>query len=134
MNTLYYILVFIALIYIAFRLKMLFGHKKVIGRRVRVNYFDQNYHFETIFPLKGIVTKVIKIKDNDFFLIKLDKSFTYESVDYDTIAVRERAVGQALGVDKETDVHVLLPKVTLDKEQYAFDEFYHVVWATVETL
>lgn len=134
MNTLYYILLFLAVVYIALRLKIFFGHKKLIGRRVRVNYFDQNYHFETIFPLKGVVTKAIKVNTTNFFLIKFDKSFVYENVDYDTIAVRERAVGQALGVDKETDVHVLLPKVALDKDQYLFEEFDHVVWATVETL
>jgi hypothetical protein len=134
MKTLYYILITVTVIWLLFKLRKLIGHRKIIGRRVTVNYCDQNYHFVTIFPLEGIVTKSIKIGKLDYFIIKLDKSFSYDNNDYDTIVVKESASGQALGISKETKVYVLLPKVKFDKEQYIFEEFEHVVWATVEAL
>ena len=129
-----YIIFILVLIWVLINTKKIIGHKKIIGKRVTVDYFDQNMAFETIFPANGTLTKTIKVDTTTFFLIKLDKTFTYDNNVFDTIAVRERAVGQALGYDRETDVHVLLPKTKLDKEKYSSSEFDHVVWATVELI
>lgn len=87
--------------------------------------------FETIFPATGEIVKSIKIGNTKYFVLKLDKKFGYESVDYDTIAIKERIAGQAIGYDNETEVHVLLPKVQLTTDKYNFDQFDHVVWATL---
>ena len=45
--------------WLIFRFKRILKHKNVIGKKVIVKYFDQNYHFEKIFPLIGIITKKI---------------------------------------------------------------------------
>ncbi len=129
-----YIIFILIFIWVLIKVKKIIGHKKIIGKRVTVDYFDQNMAFETIFPPTGTVTKSIKVNTTTFFLIKLDTEFTYDNSVFDTIAVRERAVGQVLGYDRETDVHVLLPKTKLDKEKYSSSEFDHVVWATLELM
>lgn len=97
------------------------------------NYCDQNFHFESIFPADGTVSKSIKINNITFFVIKMDRPFVYEKTNYDTIVIRERST-RHLGLDNFVAVHVLLPKVNLDKTQYNFDEFDHVVWADVDLI
>ena len=42
-------------------------HKNIIGKKVLVEYFDQNCDFETIFPLTGTVMRKIKVGNQNFF-------------------------------------------------------------------
>jgi hypothetical protein len=106
--------------------------KRIIGKRVLVEYFDQNYHFETIFPLTGTVTKKIPVGKQTFFVVQLDKSFCYENKDFDKIVIRERHAGFYIGDEGEIHVHIFLPKKELTKEHYDLTDFDHVVWATIK--
>jgi len=107
-------------------------HKNAIGQQMIVNYFDQNHHFETIFPKKGILTEKIKIgKVKRFFVVDFDVPFNYDNREFKKIVIQERHLRNYIGSDKEVHVHVLLPKTTLDKDKYSFDQFDHVVWATI---
>jgi hypothetical protein len=133
MTTWLYILILLAGLWLVYRIRKIIAHKKFIGRRVTVSYCDQNYHFESIFPADGTVTKSIKIKTTTFFVVKMDNPFVYEKTNYDTIIIRERST-RHLGLDNYVAVHVLLPKVNLDKTDYSFDEFDHVVWADIDLI
>lgn len=42
--------------WIYLKFKRTFKHKNVIDKKVIADYFDQNYNFETIFPLIGTIT------------------------------------------------------------------------------
>ncbi|MGY3052231.1 hypothetical protein ACVWYG_000421 [Pedobacter sp. UYEF25] len=106
-------------------------NKKVIGNRVTINYFDQNYNFETIFPKKGIITETIKVESQKMFVLELDNHFEYKNLDYKIIVLTERHAGHHIGDNNEVHVHVLLPKTELNKDTYKIADFDHVVWATL---
>jgi hypothetical protein len=107
-------------------------HHKAIGSHVTVNYFDQNFDFESIFPATGTITRQIYINNTVFFVVLLEKTFIYYNTEYKDIIIKERHAGQFIGSTNEIHIHVLLPKVTLEKDQYKFDDFEQVVWATVK--
>lgn len=109
-------------------------HKNIIGKKVLVEYFDQNTDFKTIFPLTGKVTEKIKVGSQDFFLVLFDKSFVYDNSNFDKIVIKERHLGYYIGGDGEIHVHVSLPKKELTKDHYELSDFDHVVWATIKNV
>jgi hypothetical protein len=112
--------------------KMFLANRKAIGQRVTIAYFDQNDRFETIFPINGTITQTIKVGRQKMFILDLDESFGYDIGDFKKIIIKERHVGHYIGDNNEVHVHVLLPKTELNKDKYKFDDFDHVVWATVK--
>ena len=118
---------------IYFKLKKFFVNRKAIGQRVMINYFDQNDHFESIFPKKGAILKTIQVCRQKMFVLVLDEQFTHNHGNFKKIAVKERHAGSYIGDHDEVHVHVLLPKydVRLNQDKYSFSDFDHVVWATV---
>ena len=99
--------------------------------KIIIEYLDQNYHFEKIFPLHGTIINTLNIAQKKFFLVQIDRPFTYLDVLYDQIVIKERHVGHYIGPKKETHVLVLLPKTSLNEKEYSLEQFDHVVWATV---
>jgi hypothetical protein len=126
------ILVFAIWLYFKFNRSV--KHKDIIGKKVLVNYFDQNTDFESIFPMTGAVTGKIKVGNQDFFVVQFDKSFVYHNRDFDKIAIKERHAGNYIGSDGEIHVHVCLPKKELTKDNYELTDFDHVVWATIKNV
>ena len=126
------ILILVFWIYLKF--KRTEKHKNVIGKKVLVEYFDQNTNFETIFPLTGIVTKKIKVGSQFFFVVQFDNSFIYDNCDFDKIVIKERHAGYYIGGDGEIHVHVCLPKIALTKDHYELTDFDHIVWATIRNV
>ncbi len=112
--------------------KKYFAHRKALGQRVTIKYADQNYNFETIFPKTGTITDFIKVGKQSMFVLDLDNSFGYDKGDFKKNVITERHIGRYIGTKDEIDVHVLLPKMELTKEKYLFNDFDHVVWATVK--
>lgn len=125
-------LIIVLWLYLMFKRAM--KHKTIIGRRVLVEYFDQNTNFEIIFPLCGTVTQKIKVGNNTFFVIEFEKSFVYERCDYDKIAIKERHAGYYIGAEGEIHVHVCLPRKELKQDRYELTDFDHVVWATIKKI
>ena len=123
------VLILAWIIYLKTKKKLL--NRKAIGQRVVIDYFDQNYNFETIFPIKGTITQIIKIGRQKLFLLDLDEKFDYKKSDFKKIVIAERHVGHYIGSAEEVHIHVLLPKTELNKDKYKIDDFDHVVWATV---
>jgi hypothetical protein len=111
---------------------MTLEYKNVIGKKLVVSYFDQNYNFEKIFPLTGIISEKILVGNQDFYIVQFEKSFSYNNNDFNKIVMTERQAGFFIGDDGEIHVHVLLPKNGLTKDHYEFSDFDHVVWAIVK--
>lgn len=111
---------------------MAMNNKTKIGRKILVEYFDQNYNFESIFPLTGIIIEKIKVGNRDHFVVHPDKSFYYKNKDFDKIVITERHAEHNIGSDGEIHVHVLLPTTELTKNNYEFTDFDHVAWATIK--
>ena len=109
-------------------------HKNILGKKVLVEYFDQNTDFETIFPLTGKVTEKIKVGNQDFFVVQFDKSFVCDNSNFDKIVIKERHAGYYIGGEGEIHVHVCLPKKELTKDHYELSDFDHVVWATIKNV
>ena len=126
------ILIFAFWLYL--KVKRTAKHISIIGKKVRVDYFDQNTNFETIFPLTGTITNKIRVGNQDFFTLQFDKSFCYENKDFDKIVIRERHAGHYIGDNGEIHVHVLLPKRKLTQDYYELTDFDHVVWATIKNI
>jgi hypothetical protein len=119
------------IIYSRLRKKQL--NKKAIGRQVTLNYADQNDLIERELPRTGRITKTIDIESKaDNFLIDLDQPIYFDNYDFREIVVRERHTGHYIGSDRETHVHLLLPKIKLVKDKYKFDDFSHVAWLTLK--
>jgi hypothetical protein len=113
------------------KIKKFFANIKAMGQRMTIDYFDQNYNFETIFPKKASIVKTIKVGGQKMFVLELDQQFGYKNGDFKEIVIKERHAGHYIGDRKEVHVHVFLPKTDLHKDEYKFDDFDHVVWATV---
>ena len=109
-------------------------HENIIGKKVLVEYFDQNINFETIFPLIGIVTEKIKVGNQNFFVVQFDKSFVYDNSNFDKIVIKERHTGYYIGSEGEIHIHVCLPKKELTEDHYELSDFNHVVWATIKNV
>ena len=118
------------LVFLAFRQTN--KHKAIVGKKVLVNYFDQNTAFETIFPLTGTVTGIIKVGRQNFFVVQFDKPFVYHNKGFDKIAITERHAGYYIGGSGEIHVHVCLPKKDFKLDHYELTDFDHVVWATIQ--
>jgi hypothetical protein len=112
--------------------KKYFNHRQAIGKSVTIEYADQNIYFESIFPKTGTITQFIKVGNQNMFVLDLDTSFGYERGNYKKIVIAERHAGRYIGAKEEIEVHVLLPKIKLTKDKYLFEEFDHVVWATIK--
>ncbi len=128
------IIIFILIAFSYLRFKKFYAHKNSIGQHIIINYFDQNIYIENTFPLKGIISRKIKIGMGTFFIVNLDNSFIYNDKEYNTIIIKERHVGYYIGQNKEIHVHVLLPKIKLDNRSYSLKDFDHVVWAIIELI
>ncbi len=123
-------LIFVWIIYS--KARKYFCHKRAIGQYVTINYADQNISFETIFPKTGTIKKSIKVDNQTMFVVELDNLINYKLDSYERIVIVERHTGKYIGARTETNVHVLLPKIELTKENYTLKNFEHAVWATLE--
>jgi hypothetical protein len=129
-----FIPILILVFWLYLKLKRTTKHKTIIGKQVRVEYFDQNTNFETIFPLTGTVAKKVKVGSQDFFVVAFEKTFVYHNSDFNKIIIKERHAGHYIGEQGEIHVHVCLPKNELTQDKYELTDFDHVVWATIKIL
>lgn len=128
------VLILIFAVWFYLKIKRNIKHKDIVGKKVLVNYFDQNTDFETIFPLTGTVTEKIKVGSQDFFIVQFDESFVYHNRDFDNIAIKERHAGHYIGDNGEIHVHVCLPKKELKQGHYELTDLDHVVWAIIRNV
>lgn len=104
--------------------------EKLIGKKIQIEYGDQNINFEKIFPKTGeIISRHITDNVDDWFLVKLDEPFEYNGRNNDKILIRSRWE-EATIKDSDVSVFVLLiPHAELIKyEKIDVEEFEHVTW------
>lgn len=110
------------------------GDSKVnlVGQKIWLEYFDQNYKFETAF-----IPQYCKIEEqyadtsgaDDWYLLAVDLPFEYEGVRYDHLLIRSRWAGVCLGDSPYTSVFiVLVPNVTLLTNPFEFDRSLYIAW------
>ena len=96
--------------------------------RVRLDYHDQNEPFGRLLPVLGTIRGPILIDKRQYVVIDLDKDLDYDVYTFNTVAVTERLVGETILSSEPAHVHILIPKVPLNKDAYSFDEFDHIAW------
>lgn len=107
------------------------------GKRVRLEYGDQNDAFESIFPREGqILTRHKTDNVNDWYLVDLDNLFEYEGKENRQILIRSRWQGSKIGRLGVTSVFVLLinKKEDVSKPEINIENFNHAVWADAKII
>jgi hypothetical protein len=109
----------------------------IVGKRVRLEYGDQNYSFESIFPREGKILSRHKTENvDDWYLIDLDNSFQYKGKEHKQILIRSRWQGKKIGRLGITSVFVLLinNKEDVSHPEININNFDHVVWAEAKII
>lgn len=106
-------------------------NKKAIGKRFMIHYFDQNIHFDKTPPLKGLINKQIRVGKKKHFILELDEFLAYDYGNFKQLCISERHLWSYIGSNKSVHVHVFLPKISLNKNEYKLNEFNHVAWAEI---
>jgi len=107
------------------------------GKRIKLEYGDQNDEFETIFPREGeILTRHKTELVDDWYLVELDNPFQYEGKDNRQLLIRSRWQGKKIGRLGVTSVFVLLINKQEDVSQpdIDIDNFNHAVWADAKII
>lgn len=96
--------------------------RRLVGKRLRISYYDHNEHFEKLLPRTGTVrSRHASRNTNDWFLVELDEPFTYEGRQHRHVLIRSKWAGRLIGRDRQTAVFLLLiPEMAL-LEQKPFD-------------
>jgi hypothetical protein len=103
---------------------------KLVGKRIWLDYFDQNDKFAKAFtPQTCIVLRRMASVNwgDDWYLVALSQSFVYENVKYGNLLIRSRWLGCEIGVEDGTSVFIILvPDIEqlvspfpIDREMYA---------------
>lgn len=108
-------------------------NKVAIGRKVLLTYADQNDLIKSELPRTGTIQRKLRIgSKSDNFIIKLDEPIVHNNSSFNEIVVRERLLGNYIGSNKETEVHLLLPKQETIKDRDKWDSFDHAAWLTIQ--
>jgi hypothetical protein len=108
---------------------------------VRITYFDQNETFARAVPTSGLVGKVVHtvaLTDwgDNWLLLDLEESFTYNNCEHTQVLVRSRWEGHAVGDSEPTSVFILLisdPHV-LQRRAVTSQDFEWAAWGMAERL
>src|SRR5688500_7823044 len=103
----------------------------MIGTQLRIEYFDMNSAFETIFRRSEKIARRFKTElvDN-WLLLELDIPFYYKDQNNTHILIRSRWQKHEIGEKEPTSIFVLLipDNSLLENNLIDIDKFDHVVW------
>jgi hypothetical protein len=104
----------------------------IVGRRIWLEYFDQNDRFEKAFtPQYCEVCKRFASVDGarDWYLVELGTAFYYEQILYAHLMIRSRWSGCRIGGEEMTSVFiVLVPDASRLKDPFQIDMSLFVAW------
>ena len=107
-------------------------NKVAVGRKVLLTYADHNDLIKTELPRTGIIQRMMKIgSKSDNFVIILDDPMVFNNYSFNEVVVRERILGSYIGSNKETGVHLLLPKQVGVKDRETGESFDHAAWLNI---
>lgn len=117
----------------------------MIGKRIVIEYYDQNTQMEEFLPRSGTIMRQLNSKDwgNGWYLVKLDVPFDYEekivpvlghspNFHVTNFLIKSRWEGKLIECDNETSVFVLLvEKPPLEAGPFDSKEFHQGCWGMV---
>ena len=118
----------------------------MIGKRIRVEYFDQNYRLEPILPRSGVIERQLASESvDDWFLLRLDEPFDYQiaidqfnfrGIHNTHLLIRSRWHDSRIGDLEPTSVFILLipDSKSLEESPIHIESFHHVAWGMAHTL
>jgi hypothetical protein len=119
----------------------------IVGKRLRIEYADQNESFAPFLPRAGTVIRrcVTTTGDSNWIHVLLDTGFDFQAksgdslrfrlIDCNEFLIHPRHIGEQIGEKQPAAVFVLL----VSSEQRLVDpldlkEFHHVAWGISYTL
>ena len=109
----------------------------LVGRRIRLSYYDHNVRFEAILPRLGkVVSRHRTANVDDWFLLRLDEPFDYGGNEHSHVLIRSKWVGAVIGRENQVAVFILLipDMALLDQEEIEVERFDHVAWGFVDVI
>ena len=126
----------------------------MIGKKITIEYYDDNVNFECLLPRSGYVVSEISFEDygNGWYLIKLDEPFDYKQssdyrnrnaksedfkeIHYTHFLIKSRWKGVEIEADEPPSVFVLLvPDSSVFKSDSVLGkDFLHVCWGMVNPI
>jgi hypothetical protein len=104
----------------------------IVGRRIWLEYFDQNDRFEKAFTPQ--YCKILKRFSSiggtrDWYLVELEKAFDYEQTFYAHLMIRSRWADCCIGGKEMTSVFIILvPDPSNLKDPFQVDMSLFVAW------
>ena len=96
-------------------------------------YVDQNESIKNELPRKGTIQCKLRIGNkSDNFIINLDEPIFHDNSTFNKVVIRERHLGEYIGSNNETGVHLLLPKQKTITDRNSWDSFDHTAWLTIK--
>ncbi len=106
----------------------------IVGKQVLLSYFDQNENYRAFLPKTGIIEKRLTSKNVDnWFLLKLNKPFSYAGVKNRKLLVRSRWEGVEIGDEDEVSVFIVqIPDNSIIQgDSVVIKEENLVAWGTI---
>jgi hypothetical protein len=104
----------------------------LVGKRIWLDYFDQNTKFEQAYTPQAceVLRRMMSVDGaDDWYLVKLNKAFTYEGFEYANLLIRSRWAGCKIGGKQETSVFILLaPDADRLSNPFELDTSLYLAW------
>jgi len=80
----------------------------LIGNKITLEYADQNEDYKEFLPRTAVIeNKLASENVENWYLISLDKPFSYEGVNNEKLLIREKWVDVEIGSDKDVPVFIV---------------------------
>lgn len=109
----------------------------IVGKRVKLEYGDQNDQFEDILPREGkVVSRHRNESVRDWYLVSLDSPFEYDGTINPLVLIRSRWKDRKIGRIGVTSVFLLLihNEKDVSHPEIDIDNFRHVAWADAKII
>jgi hypothetical protein len=104
----------------------------IVGERIWLEYFDQNYKFEQAFTPQycKVLRRYTGVNGaNDWYLVELGTPVVYEGHKYSHLVIRSRWDGRTIGGEQATAVFiVLVPDADSLTDPFEMDRTQYIAW------
>jgi len=110
---------------------------RLIGNKIRVEYYDHNEPFGNLLPRDGLIEKRYVTENvDDWYLLKLDLPFEYGGKSQRYFLIRSKWAGESIGTGEKCAVFILLiPDMKfLNTTVIDVENFIHVAWGFAQVI